>query len=367
METKIKITPGYGNRVASHIMSLTGIKIFYALLISIIIVLIPVLLTFYDGNFYNPELTLDIKRDWPNLLFYIVGFPTMLLTTVLYANKLPHVIKQLKRNEIINTNAKEWNRFKQNANEIYSKWYYTNGPHIIALTITIVLIYVFRNPKNEIWYSLETDNFFYTAGWAQIIVYYVTFYTFSLGLLNIFASYKVLTVLFSSNKLNVQPLHPDKCGGLAPLGALSRTLIYWIILIGIIVALNVWNNYYVLNRHFDDPLQLSIIFGYLVMAYIIFFLPMHAAHKPMKKAKEEELTLIHHYISKINKAVKKDFEESNDIDNNAVENFNNAKHIYDITSEMPVYPYNLKTVVAFISSILIPILFSILQRIIDSF
>jgi hypothetical protein len=273
----------------------------------------------------------------------------------------------LRGNEIISTDEQQWNSFKQKANEIYSKWYYTNGPHIIALAITIVLIIVFRHPKNKIWYSLETDNFVYIAGWAQIIVYYVTFYTFSLGLLNIFASYRVLSTLFSSNKLNVQPLHPDKCGGLAPLGALSRTLIYWIIFIGIIVALNVWNNYYILNRHFDDPLQLSIIFGYLVMAYIIFFLPMHAAHKPMKKAKEEELTLIHRYISKIDKAVKMDFEKSNDIDNKALENFNNAKQIYDITSEMPVYPYNFKTVAAFISSILIPILFLIIQKIIDIF
>lgn len=367
METKIEITPGYGNKIASYLMSLTGIRIFYALLISIAIVLIPILLAYYDGNFINPELKLDIKSDWPAILFYLIGFPTMLLTTILYANKLPQVLNQLRGNKIIKTNEQEWNRFKEKANEIYSKWYYTNGPHLIALAITIALIYVFRNPKNPIWYSLETDNFFYVAGWAQIIVYYITFYTFSLGLLNIFASYRILSVLFSSNKLIVQPLHPDKCGGLAPLGALSRTLIYWIILIGIIVALNVWNNYYILERHFDDPLQLSIIFGYFVMAYIIFFLPMHAAHKPMKKAKEEELTLIHHYISKIDKTVKKDLEEFKDIDNNALENFKNAKQIYDITSEMPIYPYNFKTVAAFISSILIPIIFSIIQRIIDGF
>lgn len=367
MNQKSKITPGYGNKMASYLMSLTGIRIFYAMLISVVIVLIPVLLTFYDGNFSNPELTLDIKRDWPNLLFYVVGFPTMLLTTILYANKLPKVLHQLKENEIIKTNHREWNKFIDNANDIYSKWYYTIGPHLIALVITGALVYVFRHPKNAIWYSLETDHFFYVAGWAQIIVYYITFYTFSLGMLNIFASYKVLSVLFSSNRLIVQPLHPDKCGGLAPLGALSRTLIYWIISIGIIVALNVWNNYYVLNRHFDDPLQISIIVGYLVMAYVIFFLPMHAAHKPMKEAKEEELKLIHQYISKVNIEIKKDFTEFKDIDNHALENFNNAKQMYDITSEMPVYPYNLKTIAAFVTSILIPILFSVLQRIIDSF
>lgn len=367
MEQKVDITPGYGNKIASYIMSLTGKKFIYAILISVIIVLIPVLLTFYDGNFDNLELNLDIKRDWPNVLFYLIGFPTMLLTTVLYAKKLPQVLNQLRGNDIININAKEWNIFKQKANEIYSKWYYTNGPHIVAFAITIVLIIIFRNPRKEIWYSLETDNFVYIAGWAQIIVYYFTFYTFSLGLLNIFASYKVLTVLFSSNKLNVQPLHPDKCGGLAPLGDLSRTLIYWIILIGIIAALNVWNNYYILERHFDDPIQLSIIFGYLVMAYIIFFLPMHAAHKPMKKAKEEELSLIHHYISNITSEVKKDFKGLNDIDNKVLDNFNNAKQIYDLTSEMPVYPYNLNTLVAFTTSILIPISFIVIDRIINSF
>jgi hypothetical protein len=69
METNIKITPGYGNKLASYIMSLTGIKIFYAILICVIVVLIPVLLTLIDSNFVNPELTLDIKKEYPNFLF----------------------------------------------------------------------------------------------------------------------------------------------------------------------------------------------------------------------------------------------------------------------------------------------------------
>ncbi len=365
MKSISKITPGYGNKMASYIMSLNGTRVFYAILISVVLTLIPVLLAYYDGNFINPALKMDIKTDWPNLLFYVVGFPTMLLTTILYANKLPKVLHQLKENEIIKITESGWNNFIKEANFIYSRWYYTLGPHLLAAVITAVMIYVFRNPKNTIWYSLETEDFVYFAGWAQIPVYYATFYTFSLGILNIFASYRVLSVLFSSNKLIVQPLHPDKCGGLAPLGALSRTLIYWIILIGVVVALNVYNNYYVLGRHFDDPIQQSIILGYFVMAYVTFFLPMHAAHKPMKKAKEEELGLIHKYISRVNQELKKDFEDDKSIDNEALENFNNAKLMYDITIEMPVYPYNLKTIAAFISSILIPILFSILQKIID--
>lgn len=366
MSSEIKITPGNNNRFARYIMSLKGIQIFYAVLLSFIIALIPILLAIYDGNFRNPALKADIVRDWGGL-FYLIGFPTMLLTTILYANKFPKVLKQLKDNEIINTNKEEWNNFKLKSNAIYSKWYFTIGPHLIALVITIALFFVFRNPYNPIWYSLKTDEFFYVAAWAQLFVYYAAFFTFSLGLLNILASYKILQVLFSSNNIIVQPLHPDKCGGLAPLGALSRTLIYWILFIGVIVAVNIWSNYTNFGRELDDPLQISIILGYLVMAYIIFFLPMDAAHKPMKKAKEDELKLIHHYISKINKEVKKDFEEFKDIDNNALENFNNAKQIYDITSQMPVYPYNVKTVVAFVSSVLIPVVYYILQRIADSF
>ena len=366
MEPEIKITPGYKNKLASYIFSLKRIKIFYAVLFSTVIVLIPILFAYIDGNFDNPVLTVDVIGDYANMAFYLIGFPTMLVTAILYANKFPEVLNNLKGNDIINVSENEWNKFKLRANDIYSKWYYTNGPHLIALAVTVSLFFVFRNPMNHIWYSLETDDFVYLGGWAQLIVYYVTFYAFSLSLLNIIATYRILKVLFSSNKLIVQPLHPDKCGGLAPLGALSRTLIYGISLLGIIVALNVHFNYEHFGRELYNPLQISIMLGYLVMAYVIFFLPMHAAHKPMKQAKEEEMRLIHHYIARINKEIKKDFEEFRDIDSDALENFHNAKEMYDITSQMPVYPYNVKTVITFISSVFIPVLLYFLQRFLDS-
>ncbi len=366
MEPEIKITPGYKNKLASYIFSLKGIRIFYAVLCTTAIVLIPVLFAYFDGNIDNSVLDVDVLDDYGSMAFYLIGFPAMLVTAILYANKFPEVLDRLKGNDIINVSDSEWNNFKLRANDIYSKWYYTNGPHFIALAITISLFFVFRNPNKHIWYSLETDEFIYLGGWAQLIVYYVTFYVFSLSLLNIVATYRILEVLFSTNKLVVQPLHPDKCGGLAPLGALSRTLIYGIIFLGIIVTLNVHFNYENFDRELDNPLQISIMLGYLVMAYVIFFLTMHAAHKPMKQAKEEEMRLIHHYIAGINKEIKKDFEELRDIDSDALENFHNAKEMYDITSEMPVYPYNVKTVITFISSVFIPVLLYFLTRFLDS-
>lgn len=363
---EIRIIPGGNNRLARYIFSLKGIKILYAVLVCIAIVLIPVIFAYFDGNFDNPALVADIKGDYANMAFYFIGFPAMLVTAILYANKFPKVLEQLKNNEIIHTNEEEWNSFKVRANKIYSKWYYTSGPVFIALGITIALFIVFRNPRNPIWYSLETDNFVYLGGWAQLIVYFFTFYAFSLSLLNIVSTYRILTVLFSSNKLIVQPLHPDKCGGLAPLGALSRTLIYGIIFLGVIVALNVFYNYHVFGRELYNPLQISIMLGYLLMAYVIFFLPLHAAHKPMKRAKADEMKLIHHYIANINKEIKKDFEEFRTIDNEALENFHNAKEMYDITSEMPVYPYNVKTIISFVTSVFIPVILYLLQRIMEN-
>jgi hypothetical protein len=86
----------------------------------------------------------------------------------------------------------------------------------------------------------------------------------------------------------------------------------------------------------------------------------------MKQAKEEELKLIHHYIAKVNQEIKKDFEEHKPIDNEALENFHNAKEMYDITSQMPVYPYNMKTVITFVTSVLIPVAVFFLERAADS-
>ena len=363
MESEIKIKPGGNSRIFSYLISLSGYKIVIVMFIGFVFALIPILLTFIDGTFNQAGLKGNVINDYANVLLYLLGFPLGILILTLYSSKFPKALLQLKENKIINIDEENWDKFIKRTNAIYSKWYYKKAPYFVSIVATLFLIWTYRHPHNDIWYSLKTEQHFYYAAWAQLAVYYVTFYTFALGILNITASFQVLDLLFKKNNIIVQPLHPDNCGGLAPVGALSRTLNIGILFIGVITALNIYNNYVLYGRPLFDYLQITIIIVYFASAYIVFFFPMLAAHKPMKKAKRDEMNSINQYINEKIELLKLDLKNDNDINMQEMENLENARKIYDVTSKMPVYPYNLKTILSFITSIT-PLLIFILEQLI---
>jgi hypothetical protein len=363
----VTLNPSGDDPITGFIFSLKGKKLLIMYLLLSAFPLIAFILAIIDGNFNNSSMNASLIHDYGDIALYLFGFPVTVIVAVWYAHKLPVALNKLKENKVILISEDDWENFIGSANKIYSKKSLNVIPYIISLVITIFLVYSYISPIADCWYCLSLDHKPYLAALTMIPVYYLTFLSFSVAILFIIKTYIVLRKLFNNYKIDVQVLHPDNCGGLSSLGSLSVTLNLWIFFIGLIAAANIYMNIKLFGNTLSDMFQIMIMVGYIISAYIVFFMPLHATYKSMKNAKYDTLQRINKYFINVDKKIKEDIDNFNKLDDQDVESIESINKLYDIALKMPVYPYDLKTVSSFIGSIFVPILLFLLELVLKSF
>ncbi|MFQ5912004.1 MAG: hypothetical protein ACE5JS_02360 [Nitrospinota bacterium] len=84
--------------------------------------------------------------------------------------------------------------------------------------------------------------------------------------------------------IRIEPLHPDGCCGLGNIGAVAMKLNMISFLIGIYLSLKVIDKVIVQGRSLGADIGNPIMLGgYAILAPLLFFFPLAAAHDRMKK------------------------------------------------------------------------------------
>ena len=356
-----------GNTLLSHFLfKLTGKRLALAVIATFVITVIPFIVSIEDGNFINSSLGVDALHDYGNIMLYVFCLPITLLSISLYFNRFPKVMNSLQKDGIIIVDSDEWEDYIEKSNKSFSNKKLLLIPTITSLVVTVLLVLIYMYPAKDCWYCLKH---FYLAALLQIVVYLITYFVFSLAIVLIFNSYKVLKGIFEELHISVQALHPDNCGGLASLGKLSKALNLSILFFGFTAATNIYQNTILFVRTADSKetliiqviFQIVIVLFYLINAYIVFFIPLKAAHKSMKSAKFNEIDKINKYFIRINEKVKKSISEDKIIDENLINSLSELKILYENARKMPVYPFDIKTLSYFFSSILLPTIILLIE------
>ncbi len=363
----VTLNPSGNDPVTRFVFSLKGKKLSILYLLISALPLLAFLLTIIDRNFTNSSMDADMVHDYGNIALYMFGFPVTVLVMIWYSQRLPTALRNLQENKVILISDEEWDQFLNNSNKIYSNKMISFFPYLISLIITIYLVTVYIHPTEDCWYSLEDDGKIYWAALAMIPVYFLTFLSFLLSISLIIKTYIVLRKLFNNYRIDVQVLHPDNCGGLSSLGTLSKTLNLWIFFIGLIAATNIYMNIKLFGNALSDSFQILIMAGYIISAYIVFFMPLHATFKSMKNAKYDTIQRINKYFINVDRKIKGDIDSLNKLDDQDLESIESIKKLYDLAVKMPVYPYDLKTISSFIGSIFVPVLLFLLELMLKSF
>jgi hypothetical protein len=362
------LDPHGGDPVIKNITRLKGRRLIFTCILLSVLPLIAFVLTIFDGTFINPSMHADLMHDYGDIVLYLFGFPVTVLVIAWYSQKLPMALETLEKNEIVIISEDDWSVFIQTANKIFSNKVLKFLPYIFASCITLFLIISYFLPGTvTYWYSLQGGHKVYWAAIAMIPVYFLTFFSLSYAIILIIKAYIVLKELFNNHKIEVQVLHPDNCGGLSSLGALSKTLNLWIFFVGVIAATNIYMNIRLFGGSLLSPFEIAIMAGYILSAYIVFFMPLHATYKSMKKAKFDSMQRINKYFVSIDSKIKRELDSIGQIDNMDIESIENINKLYELAAKMPVYPYDIKTVTSFLGSIFVPVLMFILEILLKSF
>jgi len=233
----------------------------------------------------------------------------------------------------------------------------------IAITISASLSiiinsynYLFK-PTTATWLGLHSGisgaygRFFVTINYFMILLIIYK------CIVTVWGLYKLL----SKYTLRVQPMHPDSCGGLRPIGSLAIAVNYFIGVVLIFISLLFFFDEYARNQAIYPIL---FILFYALAPFLLFF-TLSKANRRMREMKAVSLKRLantfDHYYRKLDSSG-----DSNLYDTSTADEITKIYDLYNIVEKMPVWPFDIRSLVRFFTTITLPAFIFLIQQLLDS-
>lgn len=356
--------PGAGDRLASLVIGLRGVRLFLGLIASVLFAASATLLAVIERHWGAGSCLKPASHDYGYFLGYYVATPACITIAALYFGRLPRTLMQLTLTNVFELDLAQWQRFRERATQLYSSLWVRLVPFIFAGATTAImsLMYIFTNVSK--WDNHMIDGQRSQAGFIVVAVTFLFYYLVGMTLTRMVATYRVLRALFR-HRVNVQILHPDRCGGLSPLGKLSMSLNLGGFFFGLVIVGAVLVNIHVHGKQPTDWTNIGLVLVYAGSMFIVFFMPLIAAHAKMAAAKSEAIQIVNSRHLAITRSLLEDVKGSNTVDQDQLERLESLQKLYDNLSRMPVYPFSPGTVTSFLGTVLAPIGLLMLQTLIS--
>jgi hypothetical protein len=336
-----------------------------AYFVSIAITYIPLLLAayWYGKPLWrvDPEFPrLPFLQDWGIAFAFLVSFPTLVLLMAsdepLLASSLIKVqddgVLRIRREGDAEKLSKSWTTIFRWCN--IGALFFGAG---IGLVLGKLTLNSMKIPKRHFWIMKGTE--------FLPVVGYVYFYCIALlyTLVFIYVLRCVVISLFlndvvDSSKISLLPFHPDKCGGLRPVGRLGLRNQYTLTILGLNIVLLM-----VGTPGLPDRLLVGATVAYLILGPIIFMGPLLPFRRGMTDTKEE-------WMKEAGERLHIEFESlrvkmrSSEITDKDEAMIDRLRKVGSFIQELPVWPFDAHTIRTFATAYIVPLGFPILVHIV---
>ena len=231
---------------------------------------------------------------------------------------------------------------------------------LVMLGFIIILGYVLSTPEIQ-WYG-SSDNY-----WTHLVfvAYYTILVTYFIRILLCYVVRLILSMqsigfkLSAKNVLRVQPVHPDKAGGLGEFGKLAWRID--VLLIPFIIIQLVW---FLAIREVTPILIITMVIG-ISLIPIFFFIPLRGLNGAMKEAKRQEMDKLskqfHKNYWKVRDCLDRKKGISREVEQQAREDLERVILLYDRAEQMPVWPFDRNTIEKVSVTVIVPLVIVIIQ------
>ena len=198
------------------------------------------------------------------------------------------------------------------------------------------------------------------AAYYRTPFWLLNFYTFLFAIYNIVITVITLRKLFDTRGIRIQPLHPDKCGGVISISQYTVKIAYGIASAGLVIS---GATVFALQTNAlreSYPIIIGIV-AYLLLTPLLFFWPLGTAHTAMQEAKDAQLLQLAKRFDALYSRLSSEIDKDEDFEKD-LKKLENIKKLYGIALEFPVWPFdisNLRRFFAVITAPLIPAFISI--------
>ena len=348
------------NKLASFILNSSLPRLIITILIFLIFAFIPLFIAIFEGNFINAEIDLDAVHDYGYFIQFGIGFPLVLVLIYKYFSTFKKTINTLLKSDVFEMGSSEKMEIIKKINDRFALKTINIIPVIVAALITILGLFSYILSDSVTWNNFSGILPVSFAGIVILFVVFILYYLAATVLCSVFIVYLTIKDLFS-NKMNIQPLHPDGCGGLSSLGELSKSLNLSIIILGVLCFSGIYAGINMQGLPVFHYSNIFIVIVYLVVAVAVFFLPLRPAAKKMADSKNDTLNIINSGFNNLNSKILEDMKNEKEISQERLKAVKSYTEFYSIAEKMPVYPYDVKTLRSFGTSFMLPVILFALE------
>lgn len=242
----------------------------------------------------------------------------------------------------------------------------SKGAYMFATLFVLVQEYFFAYKP----YSISVWEIS-TISWGDKILFPLEYYYYAIvwGFLYFLLAvlvWKLSVIVLYTRKLCrnfeiiIQPLNPDKCGGLKPIGDLCLDINLLIFFAGIGLAI-----YYHIAPQEISPYLLIFILGYLALSIFLFFFPLSEAHGAMKYYKDQLLDDLSKRLNLEYKKMQDQIREKGiEVNYTKLDRLEKIEKIYQKAELMPIWPFDKNTLTTFSYRVMFPVVLVIIDSVV---
>ena len=235
----------------------------FSIALAIIISSTCLLTAWVSGVLNSHSGNVGFLQDWLGWFWAIVVHPVLGGAYLWSATALSSLGYKLKKIDNVNLTVQELDPLFQNSNYPWGKF--------LALGIAVfgsIIYYSLRSDLNT-WTSSAFLPKLATSVFVLLAIYMANMLALNL-VINIVKIYR----LFDGKEIQLNPLHPDRCGGLKPLSEYSLKTAYIAAIFGLMLGLG-WYRFLANQTEFQKYWFLIILtIMYIFASLICFFVPL---------------------------------------------------------------------------------------------
>lgn len=303
----------------------------------------------------TPQHPLPFLGDWNVLFMLLVSFPCLSFLLVTGQPVLVHSLQSVQADGTITISQADQNRLMAHWQEVFRRtnlWGQATGTVIGALIAYFNLV---AYTPEHVGFWIADNGRLLPVGFVFLYCVFLFYALMTLYVFRNFAISFLLRDIVAHAELHMLPFHPDRAGGLRPVGRLGLRNQYGLTLLGLNVVLLVM----ISRLHLEiteslTGLIVAAIVAYLLLGPLVFMAPLLPFRSGMLKNKSQlmrEVALrIRMELDRLRKQL-----ASGPITEDDEEMIERLRKIGGVINELPVWPFDATTLRKFLTAYAIPI------------
>lgn len=286
----------------------------------------------------------QVLADWPELLRTLAVAPLVLGYYVWQPTTIQELY-DLAVHRALNPSAQEFEKISRLTKPFGYRFWFAIA---IAFGIFNAVIYYFslvNSPPG--WQNSSTLIVFLSA-----LTTFFSFYAVLHIIVRQIITIRGINKFFHILKIDISPLHPDRAGGLRPLGQYVVTIGLGIGIIGLALGISLLRSRMGLE-HLQNVFYINLAV-YMFAAPVFFFIPLIEAHRLMQKAKENTLIDIAGQYESLYVATLQKMKDGKPMSKDVAQ-LDALHKMYLIADTSPVWPFNIGTLTKFSAAVILPV------------